>query len=1157
MPNFSISDMAPITLPLDPATTFFETQTEEGGLQVSRKVAASDLGVGGSVISVVGGININVDATDPLNPIVNLDAAIVGGVSVNAVTLFAGGVATNFLNETGAYSVPPGAGQVDSVVGGINITVNAADPLNPIVDLDAAITGVSVNAVTLSAAGAATSYLDETGAYSVPPGGGGQVDSVVGGTNISVNAGDPVNPIVNLDAAITGVSVDGVTLNAAGVATNYLDETGSYSVPPSGGGSLGALSDVNLTGQAQYDLLFNVDGTNWEDSAGNLILDIAALALQFADGYSINMGAAPLRVLEVASTGTPSVTIEHTTVEVIAEVSTVSNVEVPLTGGTLPLLTEGDEYLLMAVAQHHQGNTGGENVHGADIAVAQASGVPFSNMRDDIEPPACAVASDQGQWFTGLNQIQYSVATHGQITLEHSAGAGQTHYVNNAILMAFNLTDFGTENVDWFASVTAPFVTVTDAGWSNLTPSITVGDGVSDWLIFGSFQSDQPQAGGQIQYGLFDGSVNSDFAMHQFADVADIKSIFFSAVFTGIASTTFQTAARAVAASGNTARIFTSGIYALRLNRFAQYSIQSASGPTSPPSAAEFSLLTDSVVASSNSDWGILAFVRNQWVANTLSGTTYGRANINAGGFTTIAGFDTPPISVVENATVELTPKQMVPRIAELTGVVATDTVGAELRWIPPTNFGPTRAAVYNMVMFTWDTLDTSVNATTLGDPTIGTQIDGLTLNIAGNYTLPVADGGAGEVLTTDGAGAVTFTPAGVPDPLILSSINLTSALGPTIGTPYVNLPINVGANLIGTMGMTTISRQRIQTMGSAFSFNAQLFINIEGTGTNGGDVFIGGLNSASIEVEYGVAVRFQHGLVAAVVAETTSAAAGGFLANNLATGAGLERVLTTADLGGGGIAATPTPAIGELAVWDSTGATLAGEPELFYTGTTLRINNGLGGACLDLRDGNTTGPTANVSIDFTDQVGTSLGAVGYTIAGTLIQCVANQVAIIAGTGGTSKVVIDALSIQLEEKAAPGTNNAGYGQYWVRNAVPCRPEFRDDTDVNQLLDPSISEINTQNNNYTLLLTDKGKTVHRNTNGVAETWTIPAQASVNYPIGTWIAFYNDGGNTTSIAITTDLMRGTDGFTGTRVLGDNQRALIQKVASALWVYQATDL
>ncbi len=63
----------------------------------------------------------------------------------------------------------------------------------------------------------------------------GAVDSVTGGTNINTT-GTAVDPIVNLDASITGVVVNGVTLTNAGLATNFLDETGNYSVPPGGGG---------------------------------------------------------------------------------------------------------------------------------------------------------------------------------------------------------------------------------------------------------------------------------------------------------------------------------------------------------------------------------------------------------------------------------------------------------------------------------------------------------------------------------------------------------------------------------------------------------------------------------------------------------------------------------------------------------------------------------------------------------------------------------------------------------------------------------------------------------------------------------------------------------------------------------------------------------
>jgi len=245
MANIKISDLAPVTLPLDPDFSFFEVQTIEAGVNVSRKITADEMGIGGAVISVNSGVNITVDNTDPLNPIVNLNASIIG-MTVNGVVLSSIGGATSYLDETGNYSVPVGSGQVDSVVGGLNISVDATDPVNPIVNLPAAISGMTVNSVILDAGGVATNYLDETGNYSAPAG-GGQVDSVSGGTNINVT-GTAVDPIVNLDASISGMTINGVVLTTGGVATNYLDETGAYSVPPSGAPSDPLiLGSINLT----------------------------------------------------------------------------------------------------------------------------------------------------------------------------------------------------------------------------------------------------------------------------------------------------------------------------------------------------------------------------------------------------------------------------------------------------------------------------------------------------------------------------------------------------------------------------------------------------------------------------------------------------------------------------------------------------------------------------------------------------------------------------------------------------------------------------------------------------------------------------------------------------------------------------------------------
>lgn len=239
MANIKISALPDAALPLDGPNSFFEVQTIEAGVEVSRKVASDDLTVGAAITIEDEGV--------PL------------ATAAQTLDFVGAGVVASGVGATKTITIP-GGGQVDSVVSGVNITIDASDPVNPIANLDAAITGVSVNAVTLSAAGAATDYLDETGAYSTPAG-GGQVNSVVGGTNISVNVADPVNPIVNLDAAITGVSVNAVTLDAGGVATNYLDETGAYSVPAGGGGGVNSVtggSNITNSGTAP-DPILDVD----------------------------------------------------------------------------------------------------------------------------------------------------------------------------------------------------------------------------------------------------------------------------------------------------------------------------------------------------------------------------------------------------------------------------------------------------------------------------------------------------------------------------------------------------------------------------------------------------------------------------------------------------------------------------------------------------------------------------------------------------------------------------------------------------------------------------------------------------------------------------------------------------------------------------------
>ena len=102
--------------------------------------------------------------------------------------------------------------------------------------------------------------------------------------------------------------------------------------------------------------------------------------------------------------------------------------------------------------------------------------------------------------------------------------------------------------------------------------------------------------------------------------------------------------------------------------------------------------------------------------------------------------------------------------------------------------------------------------------------------------------------------------------------------------------------------------------------------------------------------------------------------------------------------------------------------------------------------------------------------------------------------------------------------------------------------------------------NSQSAAYTLVLTDAGKHIyHPSADTTARTWTIPANASVAFPIGTAITFVNDtSAGTITIAITTDtLVLAGAGTTWSRTLTANWIATAVKVTSTRWLISWTNL
>lgn len=107
-----------------------------------------------------------------------------------------------------------------------------------------------------------------------------------------------------------------------------------------------------------------------------------------------------------------------------------------------------------------------------------------------------------------------------------------------------------------------------------------------------------------------------------------------------------------------------------------------------------------------------------------------------------------------------------------------------------------------------------------------------------------------------------------------------------------------------------------------------------------------------------------------------------------------------------------------------------------------------------------------------------------------------------------------------------------------------------------LLDRTVQ--NSQSANYTLVLADATKHIlHPTADNNARTFTIPANGSVAYPIGTAITFVNKI-NTVTIAITTDtLTLAGSGTTGSRTLAANGMATALKITSTEWMISGVGL
>jgi hypothetical protein len=100
--------------------------------------------------------------------------------------------------------------------------------------------------------------------------------------------------------------------------------------------------------------------------------------------------------------------------------------------------------------------------------------------------------------------------------------------------------------------------------------------------------------------------------------------------------------------------------------------------------------------------------------------------------------------------------------------------------------------------------------------------------------------------------------------------------------------------------------------------------------------------------------------------------------------------------------------------------------------------------------------------------------------------------------------------------------------------------------------------NAQTSTYTLVLTDSGKQIYMAAAQAATTYTIPANSSVAFSIGTVVQFLNMSVNNMTISINTDTLTWSNGGSaGSRTLSQYGVANCVKITSTQWLITGVNL
>lgn len=522
------------------------------------------------------------------------------------------------------------------------------------------------------------------------------------------------------------------------------------------------------------------------------------------------------------------------------------------------------------------------------------------------------------------------------------------------------------------------------------------------------------------------------------------------------------------------------------------------------------SAITSGTVAIANGGTGQSTYTDGQLLIGNTSGNTLTKATLTAGtGITVTNGNGSITVAAVNNGTVT-----SVSGTGTVNGITLTGTV------------------------------------TSSGSLTLGGTLSNVSLSTQVTGTLPVTNGGTG--LTTVAQGDLLYASAsntlvalpknttatrylantGTSNNPAWAQIDLSN--GVTGDLPFANLAQGTALSVLGVTGNATADNasiaagtdhQVLRRSGTSVGFGA-LALNqsaaVTGTlaVTNGGT----GITSFGTGVATWLGTPSSANLAAAVTDETGSGALVFANTPTLVTPVLGAATGTSLALTGGSLTTRPAATQDGVVIAGRAGGTST--YNVTITPTTLTASR-----TLTLANGDTTLQAGTMAV-----TGTGLGQFASTTSSQLAGVISDE------TGSGSLVFATSPTLVTPVLGTPTSGTLSNCTVDGTDAVG----FRN------------TPVNSQSAAYTLVLADAGKTIlHPISDNNARTFTIPANSSVAYPVGTVITFINLI-NTVTIAITSDTMYlAGDGSTGSRTLAAYGVATAVKLTSTSWLISGNGL